>query len=197
MGKRFLLFGEKPFDAYALEKFSAVASDIERLSDIEVIMYKECFDELVQKLVDAYVFRSLEISFENKMVDLINRPNEKQARIFAEYSMIVSGNAYFLGLVPYHQAPRNLSLPVSVTGNVLAFEIDTRGEDEELSPASVAHVKREYQKIKKFIDDSVYNMNRTILYYNAELEKFVVPLLANKLRKADKCLKVKESLNFK
>lgn len=197
MSDRFLLFGEKPFDAYALEKFSAIATDIDRMSDIEALMYKECFDELVHKTVSTYCFKNIAISFENKMVDLIDRPVHMRSNIFAEYSLLVTGDPYFLGLTPYNTPYQPFNLPVEVKGNVMSFEIDTRYHLEELSAEITQLVKREYEAIKKFIEDTLYNMNQTILHYNAELEKFVILLLANKLRKAERCLKVKEALNFK
>jgi hypothetical protein len=186
MSKRFLLFGEKPFDAFALEKFSAIASDIERMNDVEVLMYKESFDELVTKTVNVYAFSSVDISFENKMVDLIDRPLPKGKRIFAEYSLVVTGDTYYLGLTPYHGITRQLTVPVEVKGNILAFEIDTFYHHEELLPEVTSQVKVEYERIKKYILDSLYNLNQTVMYYNSELEKFVIPLLANKLRKAQR-----------
>jgi hypothetical protein len=197
MSKRFLLFGEKPFDGHALEKFSRVATDIERMSDIEALMYKESFDELVQKTVTNYSFKNIHISFENKMVDLVERHVNSNKRIFAEYSLVVSGDTYFLGLTPYNAPFTAMNLIVETRGNVMTFEIDTRYHNEELSPEVMAYVRLEYDHIKKYILDCVYNMNRTIMHYNSELEKFVIPLLANKLRKAERCVKIKEALNFK
>lgn len=197
MSNRFFLFGEKPFEAYALEKFSEIATDIDRMSDIEALMYKYSFDELIQKTVDTYKFQNLEISFENKLVDLIDRPSDGVPNIFAEYSLMVSGNMYYLGLIPLHKAYLPFNLRVNVKGNILSFEIDTNYPHEELSTGVMALVKSEYELIKKYITDSLYNLNRTIQFYNAELEKFVVPLLANKLRKAERCLKIREALNFR
>lgn len=192
-----MLFGEKPFDAHALEKFSGVATDIERMSDVEALMYADCFDELVQKTVAAYSFKNLNISFDNKIVDLVERHIHSNRRIFAEYSLVVSGDPYFLGLIPYNAPFNPMSLMVETRGNILTFSIDTRFDNEELSPEVMAFIRLEYDHIKKYILDCQYNMNKTILHYNAELEKFVIPLLANKLRKAHRCLKIKEALNFK
>ena len=197
MSKRFLLFGEKPFDAYALEKFSAIASDIDRMSDVEALIYKESFEELVQKTVNTYAFTRLDISFENKMVDLIDRQLKSGNRIFAEYSLVVTGDAYYLGLTPYQSGFRQFNLPVELKENILAFEIDTFYHNEELLPEVMEAVKTEYERIKKYILDCLYNINQTIMYYNSELEKFVIPLLANKLRKAERCVKIKEALNFR
>src|SRR5688572_9433132 len=183
MSKRFLLFGEKPFDAYALDKFSAIASDIERMSDVETLLYKDSFEELVSKTVSAYAFNCVDISFENKMVDLVDRQINNNKRFFAEYSLVVTGDTYYLGLTPYQSGFRQLKVPVEVKGNILSFEIDTFYHQEELIPEITAQVKVEYEWVKKFILDSLYNMNQTVMYYNSELEKFVIPLLANKLRK--------------
>lgn len=196
MSNRFLLFREKPFEAYALEKFSVIATDIDRMSDVEALMYKYSFDELVQKTVHTYQFEKLEISFDNKMVDLIDRPQEGIPNILAEYSLVINGNPYYLGLQPLHKAYLPFELRVMVKGNVMSFEIDTNYPHEELSTGVMALVKSEYELVKKYITDSVYNMNRTIQFYNTELEKFVIPLLANKLRKAERCLKIREALNF-
>lgn len=196
MGYRFHLFGEKPFEAFALEKFSDIASDIDRMSDIEALMYKYSFDELILKTVSAYKFKKVDISFENKLVDLIDRPDYGQANIYAEYSFVITGEPYFLGLRPLHESYLPFNLAVEVKKNILSYEINTHYHLEELSPAATAMVKQEYDLIKKFIQDSLYNMNRTIEFYNAELEKFVIPLLANKLRKAERSLKIKETLNF-
>jgi hypothetical protein len=197
MSNRFLLFGEKPFETYALEKFSAIASDVERMSDIEAMMYKDSFEELVHKTVSAYCFKKLDVSFENKMVDLIDRPVHMHSNIFAEYSLVVTGDAYFLGLIPYSAPSHPFHLPVMIRGNILSFEIDTHYHKEELSSEITEFVRGEYEAIKKYILDSVYNMNQTILHYNAELEKFVIPLVANKLRKAERGIRIKEALNFK
>ncbi len=196
MSNRFLLFGEKPFEVYALEKFSEIASEIDAMSDIEALMYKHCFDELVHKMVTVYKFKNVDISFENKLVDLIDRPYRERSNIYAEYSLVVSGDTYFLGLKPFRPSYLPFNLEVEVKKNILSFEIDTNYHLEELSAEITAEVKKEYELIKKYINDSLYNMNRTIEYFNSELEKFLIPLLANKLRKAERCLKIKEALNF-
>lgn len=196
MSKRFHLFGEKPFEAYALEKFSDIAYDIARMSDVEAMMYKYCFDELVQKTVSAYQFKNVDISFENKLVDLINRPYRERSNFYAEYSLMVTGNTYYLGLQPFRRAYLPFILNVTLTGNVMSFEIDTDSQEEELSQEATAMVKEEYDLIKTYIHDSLFNMRHTIDHFNAELEKFVIFLLAEKLRKAERSLKIRESLNF-
>jgi hypothetical protein len=197
MSKRFLLFGERPFEDHAHDKFRLVATAIERMSDIEVVMYKDCFEELVQKTVSSYLFPRLDISFENKVVDLVDHIIQSRIRYFAEYSLVVEGDTYFLGLSPGDLSFQPMRLPVYVKGNVLSFEIDTRHHDEELTEEATELVKQEYQKIKDFITETLEHLNKTIDFQNAELEKYVVPLLAKKLRKAERCLKIKEQLNFK
>jgi hypothetical protein len=197
MANRFLLFGEKPFEVYARERFSQIACAIERMSDVETLMHRDSFDELVRRTVSAYSFPSLEIAFENQVVDLVGKPYHKYTRYFAEYSLIVKGDAYFLGLSPYASGYRPVNLMVEVKENVMSFEIDTQYFTEELSGMATAHVKWEYDRIKKFITSTQKNLNETIDHYNRELEKFVIPHLADKLRKAERCWKVKEALNFK
>ena len=197
MSKRFLLFGERPFEDHAHDKFRLISSAIERVSDVEAVMYKDSFDEWVQRTVSSYRFAKLEISFENKIVDLLDKIIHSRIRYFAEYSLIVEGDTYFLGLSPGDLSFLPMRLPVEVKGNVLSFEIDTRHDDEELSEEATALVRAEYQRIKEFITDTLEHLNRTIEFHNSELEKFVIPQLARKLRKADRCLKIKESLNFK
>jgi len=197
MANRFLLFGEKPFEVYARERFSHIASAIERMSDVETLMYKDSFEELVRKTVTTYSFPSLEISFENKVVDLVGKPYHKYTRYFAEYSLIVRGDTYFLGLSPYTSGYRSVNLMVEVKENVMSFEIDTQYFNEELSSMVTAHVKWEYDRIKRFITGTLGNLNETIAHYNRELEKFVIPHLADKLRKAERCWKIKEALDFK
>ena len=73
MRNKFLLFGEKPFDVYANEKFSVIASEVQRMSDIEVLMYRDTFDDLLTKLLSAYSFQDLEIGFNDQIVDLVQR----------------------------------------------------------------------------------------------------------------------------
>jgi hypothetical protein len=79
----------------------------------------------------------------------------------------------------------------------LSFEIYTCSPVEELSVSSTALVKTEYDRIKKYITNTLSNLNLTIDHFNRELEKFVVPVLADKMRKADRCLAIRERLNFK
>jgi hypothetical protein len=197
MGKRFLLFGEKPFEAYALEKFSQVKQAVENLSEVEILMYRDTFDELVTRTVTTYQFPHLAISFENKMVDLVNHPDKGGPRYYAEYTLSVAGDAYFLGLTPSDSGTRFFPLSVCLRKNVISFEIDSGSRREELSPQAMERVKSEYLQIRNFIVRTEQQLNETIDFFNKELERFVIPLLANRLRAADKIVKVKEALNFK
>jgi hypothetical protein len=197
MSKRFLLFGEKPFDVFAREKFAEIAKNINKMSDIEVIMYKDHFYELIKKTLVANMFKKLEISFENQVVDLVGRPIHMNTRYFAEYSVVVTGDTYFLGLSPYNSGYRPVEMLIEVTGNVMSFEIDTYSFDEELQEDNTLIVKKEYDRVKRYITNTLENLNTTIEHYNRELERFIIPVLADKLRKAEKCLKIKDNLNFK
>jgi hypothetical protein len=197
MNNRFLLFGEKTFHAYAQEKFAAISVNIGNMSDVEALMYKDHFYDLIVKTIKANAFQKLEVQFENQVVDIIGRRFQYETRYFAEYSLVVKGDMYFLGLTPYLSGYRPVDLLIDVRGNVMSFEIDTASPIEELSPASTAVVKKEYDRIKRYITNTLDNLNETIDHFNRELEKFVVPVLAEKMRKAERCLVIREKLNFK
>ncbi len=197
MRNRFLLFGEKPFDVYADQRFSEIAAEVQRMSDIEVLMYRESFDELVGNVMNSYIFPQLEISFSDQMVDLVEKPGARGPRIFVEYSLAVKGNPYFLGLSPYVSGYRPVDLNVTAKKNFLSFEIDSGHATEDLPVAATALIKREYDKIKRFITTAETMLNETITYYNREMKEFLTSQLANKMRRAEKNVKIKESLNFK
>lgn len=196
MRNRFLLFGEKPFDLYAREKFADVAVGIDHMNDVEVLMFKDDFDGLVKKTTDLFSFPKLDISFEDKLVDLVGKSRDVRTRYFAEYSLLVKGDPYFLGLSPYNSGYRPLDLFVELRHNVISFLIDTRSYSEELSAEATDHVKHEYMRIKQFIDETQDNLNKTVDYYNLELEKIVIRQLANKLRKALRCARIRQALDF-
>ena len=197
MSKRFLLFGEKPFAIFAREKFAEISVNIGNMSDIEVIMYKEHFYDLIKTTLKANAFKKLEFCFDNQIVDLVGRQNHNEKRYFAEYSLIVKGDMYFLGLSPYDSGYRPVDLVVQTRGDVMSFEIDTCCAFEELPPQATELVRKEYDRIKRYITNTVENLNHTIDHFNRELEKFIVPVLAEKLRKAERCLLIKDKLNFK
>ena len=197
MSNKFLLFGEKPFDVYARERFADISVGIDHMNDVEVLMFKDDFDGLVKKTADFYAFPHLEVSFEDKVVDLVAKNDRVRNRYFAEYSLLVKGDTYFLGLSPFNAGYRQIDLMVELRENVVSFMIDTRYHSEELTPEVTEHVRKEYLKIRKFISQNQDNLNKTIDYYNGELEKLVIRQLANKLRKALRCEKIRQSLDFK
>ena len=139
----------------------------------------------------------MDISFENKIVDLIECRGLSGSRIYVEYSLQVTGDTYYLGLIPHNMAYSKMKLGVELQENVLSFEIDSRYHQEEMPADVTAAIKVEYELIRAFITDALYNMNQTVKYFNGELEKFLIPLLANKLRKAERASRIREALNFK
>jgi hypothetical protein len=197
MSNKFLLFGEKPFDVYARERFADISVGIDHMNDVEVLMYKDDFDGLVRKTTEFYSFPHLEVSFEDKVVDLVGKSDRVRQRYFAEYSLLVKGDTYFLGLSPFNSGYRQIDLMVELRENVVSFMIDTRFHSEELTAEVTEHVRKEYLKIRKFISQNQDNLNKTVDYYNGELEKLVIKQLANKLRKALRCEKIRQSLDFK
>lgn len=159
-------------------------------------MFKDDFEGLIKKTCDQFRFPELQISFEDKVVDLLTKTDRGRSRYFAEYSLVVTGNPYFLGLSPYTSGYRPVDLLVEVAENVLSFMVDTASYQEELSADSTEKVKREFMRIKQFITETEEHLNRTIEFYNDELEKIVVKQLANKLRRALRCEQIRQALNF-
>src|SRR5687768_12690729 len=122
MKNSFLLFGEMSFDAFAGQQFDTIAQEIARMSDTEVLMYKENFHDLVALTLKCYVFPELNISFDDKLVDLVGKPGFRDTRYFAEYSLVVKGEPRFLGLSPYNSGYRPVDLRVTLRGNFVSFE---------------------------------------------------------------------------
>jgi hypothetical protein len=197
MKNSFLLFGEMPFDAFADQHFNKIATEIGRMSDTEVLLYKESFPELVALTLKCYVFPELHISFDDKLVDLVGKPGYRETRYFAEYSLVVKGDTRFLGLSPYNSGYRPVDLPVLLRGNFISFDIDTCYHLEELTPEVTARVKHEYDRIKRFITSTERNLNSTIEFYNAEIKQFIVKHLASKMRQAERSLAIRKTLDFK
>src|SRR5438046_2080189 len=100
MNRHFYLFGEETFRSYALDRFAEIRHDIENMNEVELLMYRDSFDELLQKTKAIYAFRKLEINFDQQVVDLIPRDTQHGTLIFAEYSLNVTGNPFYLGLIP-------------------------------------------------------------------------------------------------
>lgn len=196
MYKSFLLFGEEPFAAYALERYAEIRDEIEQMSDVEVLMYQDQFDELLQKMTEVYAFRPLKIDFTNQIVDLLKVKGPNGKVILAEYSLQVSGPLLYLGLQPLLGKNKKMRLHIVLRKNVLSFEINTHYASAELPEAIRDAVKKEYSKIKTFIVDNLYNINETVATYNEELKKLLVLLLADKLRRAVRIEKIRSALNF-
>ena len=52
-------------------------------------MYKNSFEDLTNKLVSSYSLLPVDISFDDKIVDLIMSPDHHDKRIFAEYTLMI------------------------------------------------------------------------------------------------------------
>lgn len=192
----FNLFAERSFNAYAHERLSAIAKSINHMSDVEVLMYKTDFEVLLKRLVKMYALKPVTVSFDDKLVDLVARPFRDHTHYFAEYTLSVTGDTNLLGLCPYKSGV-NLKVPVEVKTNVLIFEIDTHYYNENLTPAVMENVKQDYDVLKDFITTTLLYLNNESQKFNLELEKFIVPVLAHKLRAAQNHTEIKKRLNFK
>jgi hypothetical protein len=193
----FILFGQLPFNQYAYQRLSSIAKSIEAMSDIEVLMYKDSFEDLTKKLVRSYSLLPVDISFNDKVVDLISRPDRNGNRVFAEYTLMVKGDSELLHCDPFNLGYVSLTLPMSVKINVISFEIDTREYSEDLSTEAMSHVKQDYDTIKTFIADTLLALNNESQKFNLQLEEFIIPILARKMRFASNYSLVKDKLNFK
>jgi hypothetical protein len=193
----FILFGQMPFNQYAYRRLASITKSIETMSDIEVLMYKDSFEDLTKKLVSSYSLLSVDISFDDKIVDLLSSPDQKGNRIFAEYTLMIKGDSDLLHCDPFNLGYVSLSLPVSVKTNVISFEIDTQEYNEDLSSEAMSHVKQDYDTIKTFIADSLLALNNESQKFNLQLEEFIIPILARKMRSASNYSSVKDKLNFR
>lgn len=196
MERQFYLFGEEAFESYALDRFAEIRDEIEKMSDVEVLMHQDSFDELVQRMAALYAFRKMQVDFSLQVVDLSSRMTQYGKTVFAEYTLPFSGNPYYLGLVPEHGSGNDPKLRILLKKNTFTFEINTCYHHEELPEGIREVVKKEYVRIKKFIQDSLYNLNETVRHYNTELEKLLVLLLADKMRRAQRLQKIREAINF-
>ena len=196
MDRSFNLFAERPFNAYAHERFSAIAKSINNMSNVEVLMYKNDFDGLVRQLVKAYSLAPVSVSFEDKLVDLTSRPYRDHDRYFAEYTLSISGDINLLTLCPYKPGFVKIVVPAEIKTNVLIFEIDTQYYNANLTQSVMENVKRAYLIIKDFISESLLYLNNESQKFNFEIEQFIIPVLANKLRVAQNHVEIREKLNF-
>lgn len=193
----FILFGQFPFSRYAYIRLASIAKSIESMSDIEVLMYKDSFEELTKKLVSAYSLLPVDISFDDKIVDLLSKPDHTGHRCFVEYTLMVKGDPDLLKCDPYSLGYVSLTLPVTVKTNVISFEIDTKYYSDELSHEAMSAVKHDYDTIREFIASSLLALNNESQKFNLQLEEFIIPILARKMRAASNYMSVKDKLNFK
>lgn len=192
----FVLFGERPFNDYAYNRLSGIAKNINSMSEIEVLMYKDNFDTLVQKLVASYSLLPVSISFEDKLVDLIDKPDHNGSHYFAEYTLMINGDSNLLQLDPYNNGYVELPVPVIIKTNVISFEIDTHFSSEELTEAVINNIKRDYTMVKEFISTTILYLNNESQKFNLRLDEFITPILAQKMRTAYNHTVVKQKLNF-
>ena len=192
----FVLFGERPFNDYAYTRLTNIANNIYSMSDVETLMYKDSFEDLVKKLVAFYSLQPVNISFEDKLVDLIDKPENKGSHYFAEYTLMVTGDSGLLHLDPYNNGYVQLPVPVLVKTNVISFEIDTHFSSEDLPEAIIKNIKEDYIVVKDFIATTILYLNNESQKFNLRLEEFIIPLLAKKMRSASMHMDVKKKLNF-
>jgi hypothetical protein len=194
---QFILFGQFPFSRYAHIRLASIAKSIESMSDVEVLMYKDSFETLTKKLVNAYSLLPVDISFDDKIVDLLSKSDPNGNRCFVEYTLMVKGDPDLLKCDPFSLGYVSLTLPVIVKTNVISFEIDTAQYSEDLSAEAMTVVKRDYDTIKEFIVSSLLALNNESQKFNLQLEEFIIPILARKMRAASNYSTLKDKLNFK
>ena len=193
----FILFGQLPFSQYAYQRMASIARSIGSMSDIEVLMYKDSFEDLTKKLVNAYSLLPVDISFNDKIVDLLSKPDKNGPRYFVEYTLLIKGDSELLKCDPYNLGYVSLKLPVSVKTNVISFEIDTGAYSEMLSTETMDCIKQDYETIKDFMANTFLALNNESQKFNLRLEEFIIPILAAKMRSASNHVDLKDKLNFK
>jgi hypothetical protein len=193
----FVLFGDRPFNEYEHERFAIIAKNINNMSDLEVLMYKDNFEDLLKQQVNRYALRPVNMPFEDKIVDLIDKPNHHGSHFFAEYTLMITGDAELLKLDPYNNGYIEFPIPVSVKTNVISFEIDTYFNSDDLTPKIMADIKKDYNIIKEYISKTLLYLNNESQKFNLRLEEFIIPILAKKVRAAYRHSIIKQQLNFK
>jgi len=196
MNRSFNLFGEKSFSDYAFERFKHIARAINKMSDVEVLMYEKNFDELIKKVVNDYYLSKIDVSFDDKLVDIIGKQHSNHTRYFVEYTLMINGDPELLTIDPYRNFIQKF-LFVEVKTNVLIFEIDTNYFSDELNATVMQTVRYEYNEIKKFICDTLLHLNNESQKFNLQLEDYIIPILISRLRKAHYNSQLREKLNFK
>jgi hypothetical protein len=193
----FILFGERPFNEYEHERLATIAKNINNMSDVEVLMYKDNFEDLLKQQVKRYALRPINMPFEDKIVDLIDKPNHHGSHYFAEYTLMITGDAELLKIDPYNNGYIEFPIPVTVKTNVVSFEIDTYFNSVDLTPKVMENIKKDYHTIKEYISTTLLYLNNESQKFNLRLEEFITPILAQKIRAAYRHSVVKQKLNFK
>jgi len=193
----FILFGQFPFSRYAYIRLASIAKSIESMSDVEVLMYKDDFESLTKKLVASYSLLPIDISFDDKIVDLLSRPDAVGDRCFVEYTLMITGDPDLLKCDPFSLGYVSLTLPVALKTNVISFEIDTAHYSQDLPAEAMSAIRRDYDSIREFISSTLLALNNESQKFNLQLEEFIIPILAKKMRAASHYSSLKERLNFK
>lgn len=197
----FILFGQFPFSRYAHKRLVSIAQNIESMSDVEVLMYKDSFEDLTKKLVKAFSLLPVDILFDDKVVDLLNKRSPEGQRCFVEYTLMIKGDPELLSCDPYSLGYVSLSLPVKLRTNLISFEIDTEHGSHygatDLPEEAIHKVKQDYETIKAFITDTLLALNNESQKFNLQLEELITPMLAKKMRTASHYSAMKNKLDFK
>ncbi len=193
----FILFGDRPFNEYEHERLAVIAKNINNISDVELLMYKDNFEDLLKQQVKRYALRPVDMPFDDKVVDLIDKPNHHGSHFFAEYTLMITGDAELLKLDPYNNGYIEFPIPVKVNTNVISFEIDTYYNSDDLTPKIMDNIKKDYTTIKDYIITTLLYLNNESQKFNLRLEEFIMPILAKKVRAAYRHSVIKQKLNFK
>lgn len=196
-----ILFGQFPFSRYAHNRLVSIAQNIEAMSDVEVLMYKDSFEDLTKKLVNAFSLLPADILFDDKVVDLLHKQSPEGQRCLVEYTLMIKGDPELLACDPYSLGYVSLTLPVKIQTNVISFEIDTehgsRDGVTDLPEEAMRKVKQDYETIKAFITGTLLALNNESQKFNLQLEEFIIPMLAKKMRAASNYSAIKSKLDFK
>ena len=192
----FILFGDRPFNEYEHERLAVIAKNINNISDVELLMYKDNFEDLLKQQVKRYALRPVDMPFDDKVVDLIDKPNHHGSHFFAEYTLMITGDAELLKLDPYNKGYIEFPIPVKVNTNVISFEIDTYYNSDDLTPKIMDNIKKDYNLIKDYISTTLLYLNNESQKFNLRLEEFIMPILARKVRAAYRHSIIKQKLTL-
>ncbi len=198
MNREFRMFGERPFDGFARERFTSIFQGIERMADSEILKYENDFEALVEKTVSDGSISKIEISFDNKEVRPFGkRLNNQQERIFVEYSVTVSSNSSLLDICPYVSGYLNEKLVRKLNNGSLIFNIDTGYHNSfDFPPEKMRDIESMYLRIKDFITNTTHDLNTAFDNFNSEIAKHSKLRLEMRLKKAQDLIKAKSKLNF-